>query len=63
MKDDGPSFVQCKVGLVQLGKRQVERACNLLAGALIRLADVDEDRTAIQQSSGFGWAYSGKRHD
>ena len=39
------------------------RAGDLLAGVLIRLADVDKDRATIEQPPCFGWAYLGKRHD
>jgi hypothetical protein len=63
MKDDGVALVQGEIGLVDARERQMARASDLLAGVFIRLADIDKDRTTIEQAPCFGWTYLGKRHD
>ena len=63
MKDDRLAFVQREVGLVELGERQMMRPGELLAGVLIRLADIDQDGPVIEQALGVGGTDFRQRHD
>ena len=53
MEDDRLAFVQRKVGLIQLGQRQVASPDDLLPGMLIRLTNVDQDCPLIEEALGF----------
>jgi hypothetical protein len=54
MKNDRLAFVQGKVGLIQLGQRQVVGTRDFFPRTLIRLADVDQDRALLQETLRFG---------
>ena len=60
MKDDRLALVDAKIHRVELGERQEPRAGNLLAGVLVRLADVDQDGAVVEQTPGLGWFDCGK---
>ena len=62
MEQHGFSLGQREIGFVELRQGQVASARDLLAGVLVRLADIDEHGALIEKALGFSRGDCGERH-